>query len=226
MNHTFQSNPNSPDKCMDCAYSEELHGDNAECQSCNNHGTLNPFGLGNTQALLCRDCIARETAFIMDAAEAYQTPELQEARLAAYNKVANPYNELIRNARKIDEQIHLSTDIFNAKTVAFTDIRDAIWSNDEILPENKHFELARFCKERIAHFQSVIFDLDKKKIEAYSEQKAWHLSLNTLANSLRLEEREQLRVNDITYDVKMPKAVTPRTIKIAPKKASKEELRK
>lgn len=235
MNHQFQSNPNEPTKCMDCAYAESMHGPNAICESCNNVGELNPYILGNTQALLCRDCIEREKQTILAEINSpagrarmdeFQSPQNQAARLDSYNKVVKPYEEMIAGARRIDEQIHLSTDIFCAKTVAISDIRDAIWKDDAITADKKHFELARVCKERIKHFQTVIFDLDKAKIEAYSEQKAWHISLNDIANKLRIEEREQLKISDIHYDVKMPKTVTPRTISMSPKKASKEDIRK
>lgn len=224
MNHEFQSNPNNGDKCIDCGYAENKHGPNALCDSCQNTGELNPFGLGNTQALLCRDCIAKEKEVLANAMK-YQTPELQQKRLDEYNRVVRPYEQLIADARKIDEQVHLSTDIFNAKTVAYIDIRDAIYANPDIPADQRVFELARICKERILHFSNVIFELDKKKIEAYSEQKSWHVQLNGLANQLRIEEREQLKISDIHYDVKMPKSVTPHKIKTSPKKASKDELR-
>jgi hypothetical protein len=230
MNHQFQSgNPIDPLKCIDCGFPENKHGPNAPCDSCNNTGTLEFYLLGNSQALLCRDCIEREKQHeLADAIriqEDYQNPEKQQARLDAYNSIVRPYEQMIRNARKIDEQVHLSTDIFNAKTVAFQDIWTAVWKDDSIESDKKYFELARIAKQRILHFQNIIFELDKQKIEAYSEQKSWHVALNDLANKLRVEEREALRISDITYDVKMPKVVTPRSIKIAPKKASKEEIR-
>lgn len=235
MNHEFSPNPDNPEKCIHCnLWPAEKHGPNAICDSCNNTGELNPFGLGKVMALLCRDCIEREKQTLLNQINSpegrkemaeFQSPENQAKRLDSYNKVVKPYEELISNARRIDESIHLSTDIFNAKTVAFIDIRDAVYANPEIPQDSKRFELARICKERIRHFQEVIFELDKKKIEAYSEQKSWHLALNDLANKLRVEEREQLKISDITYDVKLPKSVTPRKITTSPKKASKEELR-
>lgn len=232
MNHEFIGS--NPDKCDDCAYPKDKHGPNAECESCSNKSTLDIFGLGNIMALLCRDCIEHEKQILLNEINSpegrkkmdeFQSPENQQARLDSYNSVVKPYEALIANARKIDESIHLSTDIFNAKTVAFVDLRDAINANPDIPNDEKRFELARLCKERISHLQNVIFDLDKKKIDAYSEQKAWHLQLNDLANKLRSEERERLKISDIHYDVKLPKTVTPRSIKVNPKKATKEELR-
>lgn len=229
MNHEFQPIPDNPIKCIDCGFPESKHGPNAPCDACENTGTLDYYLLGNSQALLCRDCIDRERKREQDderkKQDDYQSPEKQQARLDAYNSIVKPYEQMIRNARIIDEQIHLSTDIFNAKTVAFQDIRSAVWKDDSIESDKKYFELARIAKERILYFQNIIFGLDKQKIEAYSEQKSWHVALNDLANKLRVEEREALRISDITYDVKMPKVVTPRTIKLNEKKANPKEIR-
>jgi len=225
MNHPFESNPTKPDKCLECGYEEIRHGDTGLCECCDKTGNLVVFQLAhnNRQMLLHSDCKERELALMSGD---FQALEMQNRRLDEYNKVVKPYEELVRDARKIDEQIHLSTDIFNAKTVSFIELRDAINADDKIEPNAKHFELARLCKERINHLQQVIFNLDKQKIDAYSEQKSWHIQLNDLANELRTEEREKLRISDITYDVKMPKPVTPRAIKVTEKAIDKNELNK
>lgn len=210
------------DKCIECGYPESKHGDNAECDCCDKIGNLEPYLLGNNQALLTRDCIERERILLtkeitqqeIQNAIDYQKPELQEQRLLVHNAIVRPYERLIAESRKIDEQLHLSSDIFTAKTVSIDEIRKAIWVDAQIPQDKKFFEFVAECKRRINHFQSVIFDLDKQKIEAYSEQKAWHVAMNDYANKLRTDEREQLKIQDITYDVKMPKPVTPRAIKI------------
>lgn len=243
MNHDFISLPNSTeDKCIECGYPEIKHGDNAICDCCDKIGNLQIFGKGNQMMLLTRECMEREKALLeaeiaarergevtpqmRKEQEEYQRPELQEKRLAAYNAIVKPYEQLINEARKIDEQLHLSSDIFTAKTISIEEIRKAIWNDTTIPNDKKFFEFVAFAKQRINQMQRVIFELDKNKIEAYSEQKAWHVAMNDFANKLRKEEREQLRIQDVTYDVKMPKPVTPRAIKTNPKKVSKEELRK
>lgn len=235
MNHEYQPHPEIDNKCIDCGYPREKHGSEAPCDSCENIASLEFFSLSNAQALLCRDCIEKEKQLNYNninspqerkRVDDYQSPERQADRLDTYNRVVRPYEALIADARRIDEQIHLSTDIFNARTVAFVDLRDAIMQDDSISSDNKIFELASVVKRRIKHFQEVIFDLDKQKIEAYSEQKALHVQLNALANQLRTDERERLKLSDITYDVKTPKSVSPQKIRTNPKAASKEELRK
>lgn len=225
MNHEFISNPNNPEKCIECAYPEDKHGDNAECDCCEKRGNLQIFGLNGKMALLTRECMERERLALERAIEEHQTPEKQEARLAAYKATVSPYEALIREAHKIDDQLHLSSDIFTAKTVPIEEIRKAIFSNPDIPQDKKFFEFVSECKRRISHFQTVIFELDKAKIEAYSEQKAWHVAMNDYANKLRAEEREQLRIQDVTYDVKMPKPITQKAIKVNSGKVTKAELR-
>ncbi len=237
MNHEFMLNPNTPDidKCIECGYPSIKHGDNAPCDCCDKTGNLQIFGKNNQMMLLTRDCMEREKALLeaQIASPEYQAKHRefmsipnQEQRLENYKNITNPYDQLIGQARKIDEQLHLSSDIFTAKTVPIEDIRKAIWANPDIAPDKKFFEFVSECKRRITHLQTVIFDLDKKKIEAYSEQKAWHVTMNDYANKLRADEREALKISDITYDVKMPKPITPKAIKTKlPTKDSKKELR-
>ena len=218
MNHEYISIPNSTeDKCIECGYPEGKHGDNAPCDCCDKTGNLEPYLLGNSQALLTRDCRERERLLlekqVIERAIAHQDPVLQEQRLAAYKAVTNPYDRLIQEAKKLDDQLHLDSDIFTAKTISIEEVRKSIWANPDIPQDKKFFEYVAFCKQRIRHLSSVIFDLDKKKIEVYSEQKAWHVSMNDYANKLRHDEREQLHIQDVTYDVKMPKPVTPKAIK-------------
>lgn len=236
MNHNFIANPNENDKCIECGYPENKHGDNASCDCCEKTGNLQPYLLGNSQALLTRECMEREKAFLtiqVEISEKLREIEISplgvpadgENRVLQMNALTNPYNKLIGEARKIDEQLHLSSDIFTAKTVSIEDIRQAIWNNEKIPSDKKFFEFVSECKRRISHFQNVIFSLDKAKIEAYSEQKAWHVAMNQYANKLRAEEREQLKIQDIHYDVKMPKPITPAKIKTFEKKASQKDIR-
>lgn len=224
--HKYEPSVKKPGFCDKCGFASNLHGEDAECESCTTKGQNEPGFLKGKAAMLCPECNRKEMAIIAAEVADYQTPEKQQARLDAYNATAKPYEQLIRDARKIDESIHVSTDIFNAKTVSFQEFREAILKDDSIPSDKKHFEMARIAKERIKHFSAVIFELDRAKIEAYSEQKSWHIQLNELANKLRLEDREQLKISDITYDVKMPKTVTPRAIKMSQKAPSKIELRK
>lgn len=234
MNHEYITHTPEVDKCIECGYPESKHGNQAVCDCCDKTGNLEIFMLGNSQALLTRECMERERT-ILEAEvnsvegrrkmEVFQSPDNQENRLLAYNAVVRPYERLIAESRKIDDELHLNSDIFTAKTIPIEELRKAIWNEVSIPHDKKFFEFVAECKRRITTLQTVIFDLDKQKIEAYSEQKAWHVAMNDYANKLRKEEREQLRIQDVTYDVKMPKPITPKAIRTNTNKVSKQELR-
>lgn len=226
-----------PNKCTECGYESKFHGSEATCESCSNTGNLESFGLGNKQAFLCRDCRESERILLEkqiqineelkpNGINIYGVPNDGEERVLLDHAVTRPYIRAISEARRIDEQSHLDSDIFTAKTVSIESIRKEIWNDDTIDKDKKFFEFVAFCKSRIRHFQKVIFELDKKKIEAYSEQKAWHVAMNQFANHLTVTEREALRINDINYDVKMPKVVTPKLIKLSKAKWRTPEKRK
>lgn len=237
MNHEPKPHPSAPDNCAECLHPIIKHGPNAECDCCDKTGDLIVYTTHDKiEMLLTPECYEREKA--LDNTEAlinksleakgispYGVPSTGDDRVAQMHAINSPYQQLINESRKIDESLHLSSDIFTAKTVAINDIREAIWKDDSIPSDGKFFELVRVCKERVAHFQSVIFDLDKKKIEAYSEQKAWHIYMNQYAVHLRTEERERLRIADITYDVKVPKAITPKAVKLNKTKITETEIR-
>lgn len=134
-------------------------------------------------------------------------------------------NEVLTKARDIDNRVQVRTDLFNAATVSIVELKKAIDSDDKI--QNKPFALASTLTERFNHYKQVIFELNEKVVEASNQQKAIQIYLNNLANSLRAEEREKLKLQDINYkprDIKMP--VTPKAIKMSNKRLDKVELRK
>jgi len=215
------SSPRDALKCIECGYTEDKHGDNAECDCCEKRGNLIIYGNGTKMMLLTRECMEREKTLLereviesdTRRVEDYQSPEKQAARLEAYKAIINPYDKLIGEARKIDEQLHLDSDIFTAKTIPVEEVRKAIWANPDIPQDKKFFEFVAYAKQHIKLLGIAIFDLDKQKIDKYSEQKAWHVAMNDYANKLRVEEKQQLKIDDNTYDIKMPKPVTPKAIK-------------
>jgi hypothetical protein len=144
----------------------------------------------------------------MDAVAAYQAPELQEARLAEHHKQI-AINDLVADSLKIDQSIQLSTDIFNAKTVALVDIMRAI-DTDESIP-NKPLAKAEYSVNRIKHLTKVIFDLKSQVTEAENEIRANHVHVNMLVNTLREEEKAKLHLQDINYPITAPKSSKPKS---------------
>jgi hypothetical protein len=162
----------------------------AVCECCPAIGSVEIFA----DMALCTNCYANE----LNAVKEHQTVDKQESRLTEYQT-----NEALNKARKIDEQVQLRTDIFNAETVAIVEIKSLIDSDPSIT--NKPYALASMLTERYLHFKKVIFEMGEAQIEKQNQQRAIQTYLNSLANSLRIEEREKLKISDINYQPSAPK---------------------
>lgn len=154
----------------------------------------------------------------------HQAPEKQEARVLEYRQQVS----VLEEARKVDNGIAVRTDLFNAATVAIVDLKAAI-DNDESIT-NKPYALATELKNRFEHFKNVVFELNEKLVEAGNNQKAIQVYLNNLANQLRSEEREKLKIADINYKPNPVKSPTVRSVRTSgtttSKKASKADIKK
>jgi len=226
MNHTFNPSPLNTDNCSICRYSEHQHSSEAICEACPNVGVVEQYkGINAPEMLLCRECIAKEKAREQDFIEyalKYQTPELQNERLETHRM-----NEALKAASKIDESVTVTTDLFNAKTVAILELKSIIDADPEI--ENKNYKLAEILADRQKHFSKIIFDKNQELIEAHNSQKAIQSYLNTLANKLHSEEREKLKLQDLNYKPDTTKIAKPKVIKTVGtgmKKESVAEVRK
>ena len=161
----------------------------------------------------CDECWQKEQAFTKE----HMSPEAQQQRVDAYKDSVE--SRIIDKSVVIDNSIQVRTDLFNAATVAILDIKKAIDENPEVT--NKPYELASRLKTRFEHFQQVIFDLNEQVIAAGNEQKAIQVYLNQLANSLKAEEREKLKISDINYQPKPQKISKPKPIKTTGTKPQK-----
>lgn len=166
---------------------------------------------------MCNQCWEKEQAMTAEN----MSPENQQARVIAQQQVmerSRIENATIEMSQKIDNSITIRSDIFNAKTTAILDLKAAI-DNDETIA-NKPYALAETLKTRFEHLSSVIFDAQQVVMDGANEQKAIQSYLNTLANQLRSEEREKLKLADISYK---PQTIKPtvKTVKTTGTKASK-----
>ena len=199
--------------CAVCKKDTLAHTDNAICDCCPNVG---PVEIRYGTMLMCVECWTKEQA----AQLANNTPEKQQERV-------NYLNVAIEAARAQDATIQVRTDIFNAATIAIVELKAAIDNDPNIT--NKPFALASELATRFEHFKAVIFQKNQEIVEAANQQKAVQVYLNNLSNQLRSEEREKLKLSDITYKPNAPKlkVATPK-IKTTggSKKLDKAELRK
>lgn len=194
-----------------------------KCEVCEQDNL--PIELHYGNMWFCNPCWLRE----QESTKVHMSPEAQQARVdSLIMSQRNPVGEAIKTAEKIDSTIEVRTDLFNAATVAIVEMKRAI--DEDSTVTNKPYALAESLKARFEHFQNVVFELNKQIVEATNNQKAIQVYLNNLANQLRAEEREKLRIQDINYKpnpVKTPSVKSVTTRQTSKKtKIDKAELRK
>ncbi len=183
------------------------------CEVCKN--TEIPISLHYGNMWFCDGCWGKEEL----STKTNQSPEKQQERVDALQ-----LNNAIKQSRQIDESVQIHTDLFNAETMAIVELKKAIDSDESIV--NKPFALAEEILKRFQRDKELIFNANQAISEAGNRQKAAQVYLNQLANQLRSEEREKLRLADISYKPSPPKLDKPKAIKTAAKKIDKVELRK
>lgn len=183
-----------------------------ECESCEGKGVkIRP--LHNKNLWVCDSCYEIEIQAQID---------MVKADIA--KRSDNPMNIVIAQTEKLDSSIQVRTDLFNAATVSILELKKSIDEDSSI--DNKPFTLALQLKARFDHFKQVVFEMNQQIVKAGNEQKAIQIYLNQLANTLRTEEREKIKITDINYKPTAAKITTPKSIKTSAKKIDKVELRK
>lgn len=176
MNHNYQDSQLHPGICSVCKRNVIDHTEDAVCESCGIQGLCNDVN----NILSCPKCESWYTT--AEATDKTLHEKAVETRLAF---------------QQTDANIKISTDIFNAKTVAIHKIKTAIDADPAIT--NKDFALAQLIESRFLHLKDIIFARRAEVVEAENEQKAIQIYYNELAKRLRQEERERIRLKDVQY---------------------------
>ena len=169
--------------------------------------------------IVCGNCYAIEMGLLKTNA----TPAAQQERIEVSN---NKMAIALEASRAVDNAIQVRTDLFNAATTSIIELKATIDSDESIA--NKPYALAEELTKRFEHHKQVVFELSEQIVAAGNSQKAIQIYLNQLANSLRAEEREKLKIADINYKPNPVKPVKTKAIKTtgSTKKLDKVELRK
>ena len=160
--------------------------DNGICESCPNEGARYKF----IDIKMCWDCYSRELEFQKEIAD----PAKQAERLQAHKNIENIH---LQHIREENAAIRISSDIFNAKIKSIQSLKEAIDADPTI--ENKNWALAQVLNERYVHLNDLLHGKRKEVAEAENEQRAIQTYYNDLSKKLRIEEREKLKLADLTY---------------------------
>ncbi len=196
--------------CSKCHKSEISHTSLATCECCSYVG---PCEIKYGNLLMCPSCIEKEAI----ASKANYTPEKQQERVDAVR-------QSLDEVHKIDQSMQVREDIFNAETVSIIERKKLIDSDDSVPPEQKHFALASEVTDLHNHLKQLIFDTSSELVKLNSRQIAVQSYLNDVANKLRVDQRESLRLKDINYSPTPVKVTKPKSTSVGTKKFDKTEV--
>lgn len=212
LDHPFTPSFTDTTKCArpNCGFAKEKHGKFAVCDACINVGVLT---VCNKMAL-CRECVSREVTATL--------PSVPVADLVPSSPLVNT---VLQMSKDIDNSIKVSSDLFNAPTVAIVELKDAIDKDDSIPADKKHFKLAEVLLERFNTHKAAIFAMQQKIVAEHSNQRAIQQYLNNLAHKLQAEEREKLKISDINYKPEVVKEIKPKVTKPKAVKFTDKEIK-
>ena len=204
--HPFIQSLAKADECAKCKRTAIQHTKDAVCESCCMTGPCEIEE--NDDILMCEHCTKRDKEIKIEVA-LYKVQQLKKELVPEKTFAA----ELLTVAKsiEIDNAMTTSQDFFNAETVAVVDLQKAIDADENIAADQKHFELVRVIRARYTHFRSVLFEVKKVELEITSRERALQYRLNELASKFRGEEREKLKLQDLTY---IPKEVAVKAPKV------------
>lgn len=137
----------------------------------------------------CDTCLAKEK----DAEKVLA--EQAEDRVRESREIV--VRELTLRKLSPDEVIQSRPDYFNAEAQSHIDLMKEIEADATI--DNKYYAIAQRMKIRLEHLQSKLMEVREHELRLASEERAVHVTLNHLANKLREEEKERLKLQDINY---------------------------
>jgi hypothetical protein len=147
--------------------------------------------------VLCLNCFNAESAAIAD----------NDAKLTS----------VIETSRKIDAGVTVSTDVFNAATVAFIELQTAIAQDAAIPADKKNEVLVKTVEERIRHYNEVIFAEEAATLAKKNERYSWSKQIQEFVGKMRTEEREKYKKYNLSYT---PAPVVIKSVKPASPKKS------
>ena len=141
---------------------------------------------------LCKECLVKENETI------------------ALNKHAA--TSTLEVSRKIDAQIELKPDVFNAATIPFIELQAAILADESIPADRKNAALIEECDTRIKHLTEVIFAEEAALMEKRNLRNALHVNAREVLTRLQATEREKYRHLESGVNYKPVVAAKPKKV--------------
>lgn len=206
MKHTFVGSLTDATLCRQCKRPEVDHTFAAICESC---GDTAECEVTDKDILMCEKCQARDKE-VEDEISA-----LGSTREERVNNVKSIYAQ----NRQVEQSIRILPEIFNAKMMAIVELAKAVDIDPEIPADEKQFRLAKILDERYHHLKEILVEHRKTITEIENEQRAINQYYNDLAKKLRADQREKIRLKDVTYQPVEPKTIKkPRAPKFSEEK--------
>jgi hypothetical protein len=120
--------------------------------------------------------------------------------------------KVIQQMRTVDNTIELKQDVFNASTVAITELKGAIWADDSIESNRKQYVYTKACADHFEKMQKTVFDKRQELTTAENEMRAWQVAAQSAAGALTATEREHFKKININYQP-VVKSVKPKAVK-------------
>lgn len=195
MNHSFIASAWSKTACAKCARTEQVHGNEVQCESCSNIGSVEVVG----KILMCAECQARDTNTIpiesisVKEQLSIEQVRIQVDRIVDSNAIQNMNGDSMRSM--IDEAIRGNikeyTDFFNAKIPSINELKESIDNNNTIEPDQKKYALALILRHRIQYLARVLFATKSGQLEMAAEVKVIQEYMGKIIPELRVRLRHE-----------------------------------
>lgn len=155
-----------------------------ECESCDKQNTAiyQSFGMW-----LCSDC-----------------KSAQDAAIARQSAI-----DVIEKSHKVDETIKIQSDIFNAATVSFAELKASIDNASDTSQAEKDFALFTEASNRIKTMNAAIIASEQALMKQKNERHGWLTQVQDLVATLRADYRAKAKSFDLSYEPVSPK--TPKS---------------
>ena len=166
---------------------------------------MKPFAKGE-----CDFCPAKDTDLfqILPSKDGYCIKCYQaEIKVIEDNK---SFAKVMESTAKVDSNISLKADIFNAATVSFIELKTSIMNDETIPAANKNEVFVQQCEARIKKYNDVIFAEKAATMIKENERAAMVKQTREFIATLQAEQREKFKKYDINYT---PAPVTKKAVK-------------